>query len=107
MEERMKRSTDRILVTHAGRLSSNREITQQARNASTFRDWILSQTKEGVAKQIETGIDIISDGEFGKYGGFEYYSKRMTGLATRPVRPGEPAIMSARTNDRLQFDEFY
>jgi 5-methyltetrahydropteroyltriglutamate--homocysteine methyltransferase len=104
----MKGSTDRILTTHAGRLAGGRELATAARDRKdAFEAWAAAEMKKAVARQVEIGLDVISDGEFGKFGGFEYYSKRMSGLAQRPVRPGEPAIMSQRTNDRVEFDEFY
>ncbi|HLF80071.1 MAG TPA: cobalamin-independent methionine synthase II family protein [Dehalococcoidia bacterium] len=103
----MKRSTDRILTTHAGRLAGGRELAQMARNTPDFKDWVRNEMKAAVDKQIAIGLDSISDGEFGKYGGFDYYSKRMSGLAQRPVQPGEPAIMSQNTNERKAFAEFY
>jgi 5-methyltetrahydropteroyltriglutamate--homocysteine methyltransferase len=60
-----------------------------------------------VRRQIDTGIDVISDGELGKFGGFAYYGRRMRGITTRKVAEGEPLVMSQRTNERLEFAEFY
>jgi len=61
-----------------------------------------------VRRQAAAGIDVISDGEIGKLGfGLAYYGKRLSGLSSRKVKPGEPGSMSMRTGERLEFAEFY
>jgi len=60
-----------------------------------------------VRKQVDAGLDIISDGELGKYSGVAYYSRRLTGLTGKKPAPGEPVAMSQRTNERLEFQQFY
>jgi 5-methyltetrahydropteroyltriglutamate--homocysteine methyltransferase len=85
----VKHSTDRILTTHAGRLEA-------------------SSMSEVIHKQADAGIDIISDGELGKIGfGFAYYGRRLSGLATRAVKPGESGWMGGNTGERVEFAEFY
>ena len=54
-----------------------------------------------IRKQVDAGIDIISDGELGKVGfGFPYYGRRLSGLATRKVNPGETGWMGGNTGER-------
>jgi 5-methyltetrahydropteroyltriglutamate--homocysteine methyltransferase len=62
-----------------------------------------------VRKQSAAGIDVISDGEVGKlgFGGIGYYGRRLSGLSTRPVKPGEPPFMALYTGERLEFADFY
>jgi 5-methyltetrahydropteroyltriglutamate--homocysteine methyltransferase len=60
-----------------------------------------------VRRQVETGLDVISDGELGKFNGFAYYGRRLSGLTARKPAPGEPVVMSQHTNERLEFQEFY
>jgi len=62
-----------------------------------------------VGKQTKAGIDVISDGELTKFGfgGLAYYGRRLSGLATRPVKPGEAPFMALETNERIEFAEFY
>src|SRR6266480_303081 len=108
----MQRSTDRILTTHAGRLSDRGELADLRRateeNADPVSATRLNQRMtEIVQRQIEIGLDIISDGELGKFGGFAYYGRRLSGLSSRKPQPGEPLVMSQRTNERLAFQEFY
>jgi 5-methyltetrahydropteroyltriglutamate--homocysteine methyltransferase len=111
----MKRSTDRILTTHAGRLSERSDLAELKRSlqeGTSSDDEVFASRVQGpmvhiVRKQMETGIDVISDGELGKFTGFAYYGRRLTGISTRKPAPGEPILMSQRTNERLQFQEFY
>ena len=95
----MKRSTDRILTTHAGRLNDQRRSQGLSPE---------DEMREIVKRQLDLGIDIISDGEVNKVGGmgFGYYGKRMGGLSVRKTRPGEPLMMSQKTQDREDFAEF-
>jgi 5-methyltetrahydropteroyltriglutamate--homocysteine methyltransferase len=113
----MKRSTDRILTTHAGRLDGPPELMQLSRDvmAGRARDLnaLTPQVQSGIVdvirKQDKAGIDIISDGEVGKFGfgSLPYYSRRLSGLKTRPLKPGEAPFMALQTNERIEFAEFY
>ena len=112
----MKRSTDRILTTHAGRLDGPRELrelTAQVMNGTlTDLTKVLGPVRDAMVdvlqKQSSAGIDIISDGELGKIGfGIAYYGRRLTGLSTRPFREGESGWMGQGTGERKEFDEFY
>jgi 5-methyltetrahydropteroyltriglutamate--homocysteine methyltransferase len=62
-----------------------------------------------IRKQAEAGIDIISDGELGKigFGGLAYYGRRLSGLSTRKLKPGEAPFMALATGERIEFAEFY
>ena len=86
----MKHSTHRILTTHAGRLDAAGMV-------------------DVLRRQAEAGIDIVSDGELPKmgFGGVGYYGRRMSGLTTRKLQPGEPAFMALETGERLEFADFY
>jgi 5-methyltetrahydropteroyltriglutamate--homocysteine methyltransferase len=112
----MKRSTNRILTTHAGRLNGSNELTEAARKIqrgdSTDIEGIMplvrSSMVDVIKKQHDLGIDVLSDGELGKIGfGLPYYSRRLTGLSSRPVKEGEAAIMSGNTGERIEFADFY
>ena len=112
----MKRSGGRILTTHAGRLSGPPELIEVTRAIQSGRSSdiegampLIRQSMAGVIRQqVEAGIDVVSDGELGKVGfGLAYYSKRLTGLTSRPVRPDEAPTMSARTAERIEFADFY
>jgi len=106
----MKRSTDRILVSHAGvlpRPNDLREMMAPGREAQ-FHKRLPSAVKEIVDQQIKTGFDVINDGEFGKTGGFSGYPRqRLSGLEVREFKPGEgPAAHDVQGRDRRDFPEF-
>ena len=111
----MKRSTDRILTTHTGRLDPPKDLGEmtraRSRGENIDRDAYEARLHEGVAeivkRQHETGIDVVSDGELGKFSSYVYYSQRLTGLKSRPVREGEPPGMWERTGERMEFAVLY
>ncbi|HTA47260.1 MAG TPA: cobalamin-independent methionine synthase II family protein [Bryobacteraceae bacterium] len=111
----MKHSTDRILTTHAGRLDGPPELRQammammsgKSPDGAGLQALLPVALVDVIRKQADTGIDIITDGELGKTFGIQYYGKRLSGLTTRKLRPGEPAIMTFETGERLEFAEFY
>ena len=87
----MKRSTDRILTTHAGSLPRPPDLTRmmwdlldekpvdQDRLATRVQEAVV----EVVGKQREAGIDIVSDGEMSKVGFSNYVMQRYSGFANR------------------------
>ena len=107
----MKRSPDRIRTTHAGRLPvppgceglSARLFRGEAVDAKVIEAGI----DQVVRKQLDLGIDCIGDGEFWKARNFAYYSRHLTGLETRPLRPGETGSTRTFTRERDEFSRFY
>jgi 5-methyltetrahydropteroyltriglutamate--homocysteine methyltransferase len=70
----MKRSTDRILTTHAGRLDGPPELRARTgammmAGSSSDIEAVRPLVRRGIAdiigKQTKAGIDIVSDGELG------------------------------------------
>ena len=84
----MKRSSERILTTHAGSLIRPREIVDimwKLEAGETYDEAELARrlspaVAEVVHRQAEVGIDIPSDGEFGKRGWTSYVAERLGGL---------------------------
>ncbi len=110
----MKRSSDRILTTHVGSLIRPplcRNSCAPSKPASlTTRPPIARCLKESVAdvvhQQAEVGIDVVSDGEFGKSISWsQYVLERLSGFERRPIKTG--ANPFTRGVDREQFAEFY
>ena len=61
---------------------------------------------EVVRKQAEVGIDVVSDGEFGKSISWsQYVLERLSGFERRPIKAGANPFM--RGADREKFAEFY
>ena len=109
----MKRSTDRILTTHVGSLirpDSIRKFLRAKQKGEGYDPVAHAQClKETVAevvrRQAEVGIDVVSDGEFGKgISWSQYVVERLSGFERRPFKVGNPFTRGA---DRERFSEFY
>ena len=109
----MKRSTERILTTHVGSLTRPLEIidamrarvNQEPYDRESFAKSLQKGVSEVVRRQAEVGIDVVSDGEFGKSGFAVYINERLGGFERRPASPGEPGV--SRGKDRRDFADFY
>src|SRR6201993_3727865 len=116
----MKRSDRRILTSHVGSLPRPEALIEinrvkfagEAYDQKTYAARLSTAVEEICRKQVEIGVDIINDGEFGKttrgpidYGAWSSYAwGRLSGW--EPGEPGRlPALAGRR--DRLKFAEFY
>jgi 5-methyltetrahydropteroyltriglutamate--homocysteine methyltransferase len=87
----MKRSTDRILTTHAGSLPRPEDLTRMMwdiiDNKPVDPAMLDARVKDAVAeavkKQLDAGIDIVSDGEMSKIGFSNYVMQRFSGFANQ------------------------
>ena len=116
----MKRSTQRILTTHAGSLprpepllAANRaKLDGQGHDPKRFAAILTESVAQICRTQAELGVDVINDGEFGKasrgaidYGPWQSYAwARLTGWEPGPER-ASPALSTRR--DRAKFAAFY
>ena len=88
----MKRSVDRILTTHVGSLPRPKDLLDlmkaklsgAAYDRTAYDARVKTAVAECVKKQVETGIDIVSDGEQSKPGFFTYVRERLEGFEERP-----------------------
>src|SRR4051812_25190783 len=110
----MQRSTDRILTTHVGSLIRPSELqgflrARQSGAAFDRRAYDACLTESVAAivrRQATAGVDVVSDGEFGKTISWSQYAlERLSGFERRPMKPG--ANPFARGADRSRFAEFY
>ena len=86
----MKRSTDRILTTHAGRIPnpSNMAEVQQAKASGDqpkIDEVVTTGIIESIKRQVDLKNDIHSDGEFWKGRDEAYFSSRTTGVESQPT----------------------
>jgi 5-methyltetrahydropteroyltriglutamate--homocysteine methyltransferase len=104
----------RILTTHVGSLIRPPALLEFIRarqnrapyDRAAYERCLAESVKEVVRRQVETGIDIPSDGEFGKSISWSQYAlERLSGFERRPAPPG--ANPFARGADRRRFAEFY
>jgi 5-methyltetrahydropteroyltriglutamate--homocysteine methyltransferase len=110
----MKRSTDRILTTHVGSLVRPPGLVELMRAKENGQPYdqqelvarVQSAVREVVHKQVETAVDIISDGEYGKPSFSGYVNERLSGFERRPRDPHESPLLNWG-RDRQLFREFY
>jgi 5-methyltetrahydropteroyltriglutamate--homocysteine methyltransferase len=115
----MTSDRDRIHTTHVGSLVRPpklvdfiRLIEQRAPYDRAAYDACLADcVREVVRQQVEAGIDIVSDGEFGKGGNWaRYVHRRLTGIVSRTLTPEEkkdPVLDPDGGRDREVFRDFY
>jgi 5-methyltetrahydropteroyltriglutamate--homocysteine methyltransferase len=110
----MRRSAERILVSHAGALprpeSLQRLFDAGPAQQDTFAAALGGGVAEVVAQQVAAGVDVVNDGEISKRGLFTGYIRdRMAGFEQRTLRPGEnrPPNAGVTGRDRRDFPGFY
>ncbi len=96
----MRRSTDRILTTHVGSLPRTQAVTDVlfARAAGEpdgpgAAGTIADAVKDVVRRQVDVGIDVVSDGEMSKISYATYVSERLSGFdGDTPREPGQDLV---------------
>ena len=107
----MKHSDDRILTTHVGSLARSHELLDAmgARanggfDESRFQALVDNAVADVVARQVASGIDVVTDGEQGKLGFLQYLSERLAGYETREGRLPVPPSWQLEID---MFPEYY
>ena len=111
----MKRSTNRILTTHVGSLIRPQPLQEFLRakqggksyDENAYQQCLTASVAEVVSEQANAGIDVVSDGEFGKSISWAQYAlERLLGFERRPITQ-KTANPFKRGADRTKFAEFY
>ena len=111
----MKRSSNRILTTHVGSLIRPPALQEflRARHAGMAYDTkaydkcLTDSVADVVREEARVGIDVVSDGEFGKSISWSMYVlERLSGFEKRPIK-SDAANPFKRGADRTRFAEFY
>ena len=104
----MKTSTDRILTTHVGSLPRSQEVTdvlfgREAGDPKAKGDPVIADAvKDVVRRQVEAGVDLVSDGEMSKISYATYIADRLTGFGgDTPREPGLDLIEFPRILKKL------
>ena len=90
----MERSTQRMLTTHTGSLPRPDDLTdlmyarEEGRDATGLDERIPSAVVEVVQQQIETGLDVVNDGEASKPSYATYVKDRLTGFGGESLGGG-------------------
>jgi 5-methyltetrahydropteroyltriglutamate--homocysteine methyltransferase len=109
----MKQSTERILTTHVGSLPRPPDLLAMiqakeqgaAFDAEAFDARVKAAVAEVVERQAASGIDIVADGEMGRFGFIPYVNERLAGIEPRQnaARIGN----WNRSREYLAFPEYY
>ena len=110
----MKHSTNRILITHCGSLARPKDLLDlmdaklkgQPYNNDVYVKRVRGAVAEVVRKQVECGVDIVTDGEQGKASFNAYVVERLTGFAA-VANSQERIAARMKTNEALAFPEYY
>ena len=87
------------LIPHLSAILENRPYDEVA-----FQKSLSESVDEVVRQQADIGLDIISDGEFGKTHWYRYVIDRFSGIQSRPTGPNQTYFVG---KDRERFKEFY
>ncbi|HVY65421.1 MAG TPA: cobalamin-independent methionine synthase II family protein [Gammaproteobacteria bacterium] len=107
----MQRSTDRILTTHVGSLiRPERLLAYSSAMASgvvvdtaAYEQALREEVAHVVRDQAAHGVDVVSDGEFGKASWTGYSLRRLTGFEFRD----DPDFLKFLGRERLRFSKYY
>jgi 5-methyltetrahydropteroyltriglutamate--homocysteine methyltransferase len=102
-----------ILATHVGSLIRPPELLGylsaqergQPYDEAAYQQTLRNAVGDVVRKQAEVGIDVVSDGEFGKATWITYLYERLGGLEARPLPPDGNILPPSR--DRQAFPGAY
>ncbi|HWL62467.1 MAG TPA: cobalamin-independent methionine synthase II family protein [Steroidobacteraceae bacterium] len=105
----MLRSADRILTTHVGSLPRSQAVTDvlfARENGGALppdpEQVIGDAVAEVVRRQVEVGIDVVSDGEMGKISYATYIKDRLSGFdGDTPREPGQDLVEHPRLLQKL------
>ncbi len=89
-----QQSPGRILTTHIGSLPRPKDLLDlmkaklsgQAYDEKAYEDRVRTAVADIVKKQVDTGIDIVADGEQSKPGFFSYVRERLEGFEGKADR---------------------
>jgi 5-methyltetrahydropteroyltriglutamate--homocysteine methyltransferase len=107
----MAAGTDRILTTHVGSLVRPLQLVEYIEamekglkvDMAAFDTLLQESVDEVVRRQKQAGIDVVSDGEFGKFRSWNFYVlDRLAGIEERDIVESRGG-----SRDRSLFPEFY
>jgi 5-methyltetrahydropteroyltriglutamate--homocysteine methyltransferase len=108
----MQQSNERIITTHVGSLARPTELLETLREREAGRPYdhaqldmqILEAVIDRVGRQVEAGIDVVTDGEMSKVSFLTYVKDRLTGFVESADAGLIPPSWQKEMND---FPEFY
>ena len=106
----MRRSENRFLTTFVGSLIRPPALRDlQSRDdvdPRVYEETLSQAVAEAVRKEADAGLDVVSDGEFGKSNWASYVLDRVSGFELRPAPPGTP-VYNRVGREQQEFADFY
>lgn len=110
----MKNSAQKIRTSHVGRLPAPPGFEETALrlargevSAEEVTARVVPEVAGVVKRQVEIGLDCIGDGEYWSALDIKWFDQLMSGLSTRPLKPGEVGSMRESTRERDVFRTLY
>ncbi|HXL46403.1 MAG TPA: cobalamin-independent methionine synthase II family protein [Candidatus Binatia bacterium] len=111
----MRRSTERILTTHAGSLARPDDLRELLVARDTGRPYdqveLASRVRRAVAEvvkqQVAVGLDVVNDGEESKRNFTTYARERLGGVEEQALAEGERVLAMIYGRDALEFPEYF
>jgi len=111
----VRRSTERILTTHAGSLARPDDLRELLVARDTGRPYdqveLASRVRRAVAEvvkqQVAVGLDVVNDGEESKRNFTTYARERLGGVEERALAEGERVLAMIYGRDALEFPEYF
>ncbi|MHA6782710.1 cobalamin-independent methionine synthase II family protein [Pseudonocardia saturnea] len=108
----MQRSSERILTTHVGSLARPHDLLEVMREKEHGRPYdpdgytkrVTTAVADVVARQVDAGIDVVTDGEMGKVSFLTYVKDRLSGFA---ADSGEKLMPPSWQVEIDAFPEYY
>jgi 5-methyltetrahydropteroyltriglutamate--homocysteine methyltransferase len=108
----VERSTDRILTTHVGSLARPHPLLELMREKEHGRPYdeeayeaqVTEAVRDVVRRQVECGLDVVTDGEMSKVSFVSYIERRLGGLE---ARPGTSMMPRSWELEVKEFPEYY
>jgi 5-methyltetrahydropteroyltriglutamate--homocysteine methyltransferase len=110
------RSTERILVSHAGSLPRADDLRKlvfarfekEPYDAALLERRLREDVRKAVLRQVECGVDSVNDGELGKANFTHYVGERLGGIETRWLKEGEgPKTLSIVARELTRFPDYF
>jgi len=108
-------STDPILSTHAGSLPRPDDLRAmiadkaagKAYDEAALAERLPSAVAEVVKMQMDCGIDLVNDGEYGKSNFTNYVRERIGGFEVREHRGGKEEVLNIIARDSRKFGGYF
>ncbi|MSQ09494.1 MAG: epoxyalkane--coenzyme M transferase [Dehalococcoidia bacterium] len=110
----MKRSTDRIIMSHAGSLhrpDDLKTLMAARKDGEPFDAALAARIKSAVAEvvklQEDNGVDVVNDGEYTKRSWQSYARGRLGGIEYRALKSGELPSDSITAREQKYFPGYF